>query len=241
MRLSNALRRRDCLRVWKGPGMSSIDSIRERECFHLSTASYCSLQRTLLIATTWNAFRFQSRLPKLSPNARRELCSTGEIRLPSALRRHLQAAYPSGCRRADGIPVRSPREKRGSFRRVVPTSLRHEQNRCSMLRSDRQGQWVGARDQSLLYPDPTHSCIDISRHWGPLLARTRAATEAFYLFASYVFDSPGYTRLGGRSSNMNIKSKNSARRFGFTFEGVTRRPRFIWRGYSMLRDVEWPL
>lgn len=46
-------------------------------------------------------------------------------------------------------------------------------------------------------PDPHHEhSTDIGIYWGPCLARTRGATEAFYLFVGHVFDTLGYRRIG---------------------------------------------
>jgi RimJ/RimL family protein N-acetyltransferase len=91
--------------------------------------------------------------------------------------------------------------------------------------------------QALMRIDPTHGVIEIgSILWGPAIARTRVATEAFYLAASYVFDDLGYRRLEWKCDNRNAPSKNAAARFGFTFEGVFRNHMVI-RGEN--RDTAW--
>ena len=103
--------------------------------------------------------------------------------------------------------------------------------------------------QALRNPDPLHSKVDIGAiYWGPGIARRRGGSEAFYLFVTYVFDTLGYNRFGWRSNNQNTRSTRAASRFGFTFEGIARVPRVVWKGYgrdmayySMLLDVEWPL
>lgn len=77
--------------------------------------------------------------------------------------------------------------------------------------------------QALMRIDTTHGVIEIGHIlWGPAIARTRVATEAFQLFASYVFDHLGYRRLEWKCNDRNEPSKKAAARFGFTFEGVFR-------------------
>ena len=49
--------------------------------------------------------------------------------------------------------------------------------------------------QSLMRITPEHGVIEIgSILWGPAISRSRVATEALYLFASYAFDELGYRR-----------------------------------------------
>ena len=81
--------------------------------------------------------------------------------------------------------------------------------------------------------------------YSPRMQRTIGATEAQYLFASYVFDTLGYRRYEWRCDDLNEASKRAAARLGFTLEGVFRQHLIIkgrnrdtaW--FSML-DSEWP-
>ena len=58
--------------------------------------------------------------------------------------------------------------------------------------------------QSLMRIEPAHGVIEIGHIlWGPAVARTRVATEALYLFASYVFDALGYRRFEWKCHNLN--------------------------------------
>jgi len=100
--------------------------------------------------------------------------------------------------------------------------------------------------QALMRIDTAHGVIEIgSILWGPAIARTRIATEAFYLFASYAFDTLGYRRFEWKCNDLNEPSKRAALRFGFTFEGVFRQHMVVkganrntaW--FSIL-DSEWP-
>ena len=91
--------------------------------------------------------------------------------------------------------------------------------------------------QSLMRIVPEHGVIEIGNIlWGPAIARTRVATEAFYLAARYAFDELGYRRFEWKCNDRNEPSKAAALRFGFTFEGVFRQ--HMWaKGAN--RDTAW--
>jgi RimJ/RimL family protein N-acetyltransferase len=100
--------------------------------------------------------------------------------------------------------------------------------------------------QALMRIDTTHGVIEIGNIlWGPAIARTRVATEALYLHASYVFDELGYRRFEWKCDNNNEPSKRAVRRFGFTFEGVFRQ-HMIVKGLNRdtawfaMTDADWP-
>ncbi len=100
--------------------------------------------------------------------------------------------------------------------------------------------------QSLMRITPDHGVIEIGNIlWGPDMAATRMATEAFFLHACYVFDTLGYRRFEWKCNVLNGPSRRAALRFGFRFEGVFRQHMIVkgqsrdtaW--YGML-DHEWP-
>jgi RimJ/RimL family protein N-acetyltransferase len=100
--------------------------------------------------------------------------------------------------------------------------------------------------QTFLRIDPANGVIEIGHiHWGPLMQRKPAATEAHYLFMRHIFDDLGYRRWEWKCNNRNEPSKRAAERFGFKFEGVFRQHMIIkgenrdtaW--YSII-DKEWP-
>lgn len=100
--------------------------------------------------------------------------------------------------------------------------------------------------QSFMRIDATHGVIEIGNIlWGPGLSRTRAATEAFYLFAAHAFDQLGYRRLEWKCDDRNAASKRAALRFGFTHEGVFRQ-HMVVKGenrntaWFALLDTDWP-
>ena len=100
--------------------------------------------------------------------------------------------------------------------------------------------------QALMRIEPAPGVIEIGNiYWGPLVSRKPAATEAFFLFASYIFDKLGYRRYEWKCNNRNDPSKRAAERFGFQFEGIFRQ-HLVVKGenrdtawYSII-DKEWP-
>lgn len=100
--------------------------------------------------------------------------------------------------------------------------------------------------QTFLRIDTANGAIEIGHiHWGPLMQRKPAATEAHFLFMRYIFDELGYRRWEWKCNNRNEPSKRAALRFGFKPEGVFRQAMVIkgenrdtaW--YSII-DKEWP-
>lgn len=94
--------------------------------------------------------------------------------------------------------------------------------------------------------DPANGVIEIgSILWGPAIARSRIATEAFYLAARYAFDELGYRRFEWKCNDLNEPSKRAAERFGFTFEGIFRQ-HMVVKGQNRdtawfaMTDAEWP-
>ncbi|MET3661918.1 GNAT family N-acetyltransferase [Aquamicrobium ahrensii] len=100
--------------------------------------------------------------------------------------------------------------------------------------------------QTLMRIDAANGVAEIGNiYWGPLVSRRPAATEAQFLFASYIFDDLGYRRYEWKCNNANEPSKRAAERFGFRFEGIFRQHMVVkganrdtaW--YAIL-DKEWP-
>lgn len=91
--------------------------------------------------------------------------------------------------------------------------------------------------QALMRIEPRHGAIEIgSILWGPAIARSRAATEAFYLVARHVFETLAYRRLEWKCDAQNLPSRRAALRFGFTFEGMFRQ-HMVVKGKN--RDTAW--
>jgi RimJ/RimL family protein N-acetyltransferase len=97
------------------------------------------------------------------------------------------------------------------------------------------GKTVGR--QALMRNDAANGVIEIGNiYWGPGMARSRAATEALFLFMRHAFDGLGYRRFEWKCNNDNVPSKVAAERFGFSFEGVFRQ-HMIVKGLN--RDTAW--
>lgn len=91
--------------------------------------------------------------------------------------------------------------------------------------------------QALMRIVPEHGVIEIgSILWGPVIARTRVATEAQYLFATYIFETLGYRRYEWKCNALNAPSRRAAERFGFQYEG-TFRQHMVTKGKN--RDTAW--
>jgi RimJ/RimL family protein N-acetyltransferase len=91
--------------------------------------------------------------------------------------------------------------------------------------------------QGLMRIDPANGVIEIGNIlWGPAIARSRVATEALFLAASYVFDTLGYRRFEWKCNDRNAPSKRAAERFGFKFEGLFRH-HMVVKGEN--RDTAW--
>jgi len=77
------------------------------------------------------------------------------------------------------------------------------------------------------------------------LQRTRGGTEAMYLLARHVFEDLGYRRYEWKCNALNLKSRQAALRFGFSFEGIFRQ-HMITKGlnrdtaWHSIIDSEWP-
>ncbi len=91
--------------------------------------------------------------------------------------------------------------------------------------------------QTMMRMDPANGVSEIGHiHWGPLIQKTPATTEAFYLFAAHLFDELGYRRFEWKCNNRNIPSKDAAIRYGMQPEGVFRQASVI-KGEN--RDTAW--
>lgn len=100
---------------------------------------------------------------------------------------------------------------------------------------------------SYMRPDPTYGVIEVgSVAHGAKMKRSPLSTEAHYLMAKHVFDDLGYRRYEWKCHNENEPSKITAKRYGFTFEGIFRQ-HMVSKGanrdtawFSMI-DGEWPV
>lgn len=90
---------------------------------------------------------------------------------------------------------------------------------------------------SLMRIDPLNCAIEVgSILYSDELKQSRAATEAQYLLASYVFDTLGYRRYEWKCDSLNQPSRTAALRLGFQFEGIFRNA-LVYKGRN--RDTAW--
>ena len=80
--------------------------------------------------------------------------------------------------------------------------------------------------------------------YAPNLQRTVEATEAMYLMMKNAFENLGYRRYEWKCDNLNQKSKKSAQRLGFKFEGVFRQATIYKKrnrdsAWFSIIDKEW--
>jgi RimJ/RimL family protein N-acetyltransferase len=114
-----------------------------------------------------------------------------------------------------------------------------------VARDNASGKVVGMA--SYMRPDPKNGVVEVgSVAHGSAMKRSPLSTELHYLMARHVFENLGYRRYEWKCHNENEASKTTARRYGFTFEGIFRQ-HLISKGanrdtawFSMI-DSEWPI
>jgi RimJ/RimL family protein N-acetyltransferase len=83
---------------------------------------------------------------------------------------------------------------------------------------------------------PEHLKIELGHIWySPVVQRTNANLEATYLMLRHAFEL-GYRRVEWKCDALNERSRRSALRMGFTFEGI-QEAHFIIKGRN--RDTAW--
>lgn len=92
---------------------------------------------------------------------------------------------------------------------------------------------------------PEHLKIELGNIWySPIVQRTKASLETTYLLLGHAFDL-GYRRLEWKCDSLNERSRRSALRMGFQFEGI-QEAHYIVKGrnrdtaWFRLLDHEWP-
>jgi len=137
-----------------------------------------------------------------------------------------------------------PPETRITFQPWLEMAEHNKEPRYSAVIDKGTGRVEGR--QTLMRINAANGVIETGNIlWGGRISRTPVSTEAFFLFAKYVFDDLGYRRFEWKCNNANQPSLNAALRFGFTAEGVFRQALVVkgknrdtaW--FSML-DHEWP-
>jgi RimJ/RimL family protein N-acetyltransferase len=92
---------------------------------------------------------------------------------------------------------------------------------------------------------PEHLKVELGNIWySPLVQRTKVSLESTYLLLRHAFDL-GYRRVEWKCDRLNERSRRSALRMGFQFEGI-QDAHFIVKGrnrdtaWFRILDREWP-
>jgi len=90
---------------------------------------------------------------------------------------------------------------------------------------------------SYLRITPEYGLIEVGHiNYSPILQNTTEGTETMFLMMKNAFEFLGNRRYEWKCNNLNIPSKNAAKRLGFKFEGVFRQMQ-ITKGRN--RDNAW--
>jgi RimJ/RimL family protein N-acetyltransferase len=98
---------------------------------------------------------------------------------------------------------------------------------------------------NLMNNAPADLKIELGGIWySPVMQRTGANTEATYLMLNHAFGL-GYRRLEWKCHHHNERSRQSALRMGFTFEGIQERHMIVKdrsrdTAWFRMLDTEWP-
>ena len=105
------------------------------------------------------------------------------------------------------------------------------------------GQQIGVVNYMTNFPE--HLKIELGNIWySPIVQRTKVSLETTYLLLRHAFDL-GYRRLEWKCDSLNERSRRSALRMGFQFEGV-QEAHYIVKGrnrdtaWFRILDHEWP-
>lgn len=105
---------------------------------------------------------------------------------------------------------------------------------CYCVFDQRTGGQVGVVNYMNNFPE--HLKIELGSIWySPLVQRTPASLESTYLLLCHAFDL-GYRRIEWKCDAMNERSRRSALRMGFQFEGV-QEAHYLIKGRN--RDTAW--
>ncbi len=114
---------------------------------------------------------------------------------------------------------------------------------CLCVFDQATGQQVGA--VNFMANMPEHLKVELGSIWySPLVQRTKASLETTYLMLNHAFGI-GYRRVEWKCDAFNERSRRSALRMGFQFEGI-QEAHYIVKGrnrdtaWFRILDHEWP-
>ena len=138
----------------------------------------------------------------------------------------------------------SPFATRESYREWAAAAAASADPRFYVVVDKTSGDALGT--VSLMRQDLANGAIEIGNiMYSKRVQRTPISTEVQYLLMRYVFDELGNRRYEWKCDSLNARSRQSAARLGFTYEGTFRQA-VVYKGrsrdtawFSML-DSEWP-
>ncbi len=128
------------------------------------------------------------------------------------------------------------------LRMFLKTQVDAPNGLCLCVRDKATDQPIGAFNY--MNNHPNHLKVELGNIWySPIAQRTGANLEATYLTLAHAF-ALGYRRLEWKCDSLNQRSRKSALRMGFRFEGIQEQ-HFIVKGrnrdtaWYRILDVEW--
>ncbi|MCQ8782012.1 GNAT family N-acetyltransferase [Mangrovibrevibacter kandeliae] len=161
--------------------------------------------------------------------------------------RHFEALWESFAQAEDGLwryLGYGPFADRGAFLAMARRVYLGPDIRFHVVVPKASGRAEGVA--ALMRTDAANGVTEIGHIClGPGLAKSRAATEAFFLLMRRVFGELGYRRYEWKCDSENEPSRRAADRLGFRFEGVFRQ-HMVVKGrnrdtaWFSIIDTEWP-
>ena len=136
-----------------------------------------------------------------------------------------------------------PFKSYGNFKKWLRSFCLGKEPFFYAIYAKRYGQYCGMASYLRITPD--HGTIEVGHiNYSPILQNTAEGTEAMYLMMKNVFENLGYRRYEWKCDTLNKKSKRSALRLGFKFEGVFRQATIYKKrnrdsAWFSIIDKEW--
>jgi len=173
------------------------------------------------------------------PAPGRERIEGRYVRLEPVSTHHVPALYSALCAETDDSlwtyrHDQRPADEAGLTGMVEGWAAREPDVTFTIIPAD-TGSPAGVA--TLCRLDPAHGSAEVGAVlYARSLQRTRAATEAIHLLASYLFDELGYRRFEWKLDALNAPSARAAVRLGFSYEGRFRNA-LVYQGRN--RDTDW--
>ena len=154
----------------------------------------------------------------------------------------LYKAYEGQDHVWDYLPY-GPFSSAAQYHRWVREAAALEDTKFLAVYDKSRGIWGGVA--SYLRINPQMGSIEVGHiNFSPSLQRTQTATEAIYLMIKWAFDA-GYRRFEWKCNALNMASRRSAQRFGFSYEGIFRQAAVVKgrnrdTAWFAIIDSEWP-